>query len=336
MIALQAAVPASHAQEFLRPLSIGEERALNANRVGVVAGGPGGTYIRIANDLGLVLDDPSGYSLRVLAQTARGSVRNILDLLHLERVDIAIVQDDVLDYVGRLPAFANAGIRTKIAYITKLYDEEIHVLARNGIEKFEDLAGKRVAIDVVDSGTEMTARNLFATFDLSVQQINMPLSDAVKALIDGRIDAFIFVGGKPLDPLKNLPEATIRSAGIGFVPLPHNHPLRGGYGKATFGAADADYASLTSSKPRIETWSVSAVLAVYNWFQPQIPESNPRRRITTIFIDRFMSNFPKFCTGFTPKWREVDLSVAQPNWIRAAPASHWLSANPRAQVRCSP
>jgi TRAP transporter TAXI family solute receptor len=329
----EAAALSSHAQGPLRPLSNAEERALNTNRVGVVAGGPGGTYIRIANDLGLVLDDLSGYSLRIVAQTGRGSVRNILDLLHLERVDVAIVQDDVLDYVGRLPAFASAGIRTKIAYVTKLYEEEIHILARSGVRKFEDLAGKRVATDVADSGTDMTARNLFATFDLSVQPVNMPLSEAVQALIDGRIDAFVFVGGKPLDPLSRFQEAAVRTAGIGFVALPHSHPLRGGYGRATFGAAD--YPALASGQAQIETWSVSAVLAVFNWFQPQILETNPRRRIATIFIDSFMSNFPKFCTGFTSKWREVDLSIKQPNWVRAAPATRWLSANPTAQVRCS-
>jgi TRAP transporter TAXI family solute receptor len=329
---LGAGLSASWAQVSLRPLTTTEERALNSNRVGVVAGGPGGTYIRIANDLGLVLDDASGYSLRVVAQTGRGSVRNILDLLHLERVDFAIVQDDVLDYVGRLQAFEKTGIRTKIAYVTKLYDEEIHVLASGGVAKFEDLAGKRVAIDLVDSGTEMTARNLFATFDLSFTQISMPLQEAVQSLGAGRIDAFIFVGGKPLDALARLDSNTVRAKGIGFVALPHNHPLRGGYGRALLGAAD--YPALIQANGRVETWSVSAVLAVYNWFQPHIVETNPRRRITSIFIDRFMSNFEKFCAGFTPKWRDVDLSVAQPNWIRAAPAARWLSSNPRAGVRC--
>jgi TRAP transporter TAXI family solute receptor len=321
-----------HAQVSVRPLSSSEERALNANRVGVVAGGPGGTYIRIANDLGLVLDDTTGYSLRVVAQTGRGSVRNILDLLHLERVDVAIVQDDVLDYVARLPSFANSGIRTKIAYVTKLYEEEIHILARGGIRKFEDLASKRVSIDVADSGTEMTARNLFATFDLSVKEVNMPLSEAVQALTDGRIDAFIFVGGKPLDTLARFQEAAVRAAGIGFVTLAHDNPLRAGYSRATLAAAD--YPALMSAGTQVETWSVSAVLAVFNWFQPHIVETHPRRRITSIFINSFMSNFQKFCTGFTSKWREVDLSLTQPNWIRAAPAARWLGANPKAQLRC--
>jgi hypothetical protein len=84
-----------------RALTPAEKLKLNANRVGVVGGGPGGRYVRIAHDLGLVLDDNIGYSMRVVAHTGRGSVRNILDLLYLEHVDIAIVQSDVLDSVAR-------------------------------------------------------------------------------------------------------------------------------------------------------------------------------------------------------------------------------------------
>ena len=322
-------------RELTRPLSKAEEQALNANRVGVVAGGPGGTYIRIAHDLGLVLDDNVGYSMRVIAQTGRGSVRNIVDLLQLERVDIAIVQDDVLDYMGRLPAFAAYGIGTKVAYITKLYPEEIHVLARGGIQRFQDLAGKRVSIDLTDSGTEMTARNLFATFDIVVKETNMPLSEAIQSLGDGRIEALIFVGGKPLDALVGrLQDSVIRSAAIGFIPMPHDHPLRGGYGRAAF--SSADYPALVPGGGQIETWSVSAVMAVYDWFQSHILPTHPRRRIATFFVDRFMSNFGRFCTGFTAKWREVDLSVRVPNWSRVAPAAQWLDSHRAAQVRCAP
>jgi TRAP transporter TAXI family solute receptor len=318
-----------------RPLSSAEERLLNSSRVGVVGGGPGGTYIRIAHDLGLVLDDDAGHTMRVIAHTGRGSVRNTLDLLHLERVDVAIVQDDVLDYIGRLPAFSNLGIRSKIGYVTTLYAEEIHVLARDGIRSIFDLRGKRVSLDVAESGTEMTARNLFAAFDLPVQEVNMPLSEAIQALAAGRIDGFVFVGGKPLDAiLGRLQGAAIQSNRIGFVTLPHDHPLRGGYGKALLTATD--YPGLIPAGRDVETWSVAAVMAVYNWFQKHIPETHPRRRIVSTFIERFMGNMQRFCTGFTLKWREVDLSRPLPNWTRVAPAAAWLAATQATALRCAP
>ncbi len=63
---------------------------------GVIAGGLDGTYIRIAADLAVVLDDPR---LRVLPIIGKGSVQNIDDLLHLRGVDIAIVQSDVLAFI---------------------------------------------------------------------------------------------------------------------------------------------------------------------------------------------------------------------------------------------
>jgi hypothetical protein len=108
----------------------------NAGTVGVISGGVDGTYIRIANDLAAVLDD--GDRLRVLPVVGKGSLQNITDILLLRGIDIGIVQSDVLAYARRKQL--NPGIDKSIQYITKLYDEEVHILARPDIAKLEDLA----------------------------------------------------------------------------------------------------------------------------------------------------------------------------------------------------
>ena len=134
----------------------------NAGTVGIISGGPDGTYVRIAADLAAVLDD--GDALRVLPILGKGSLQNLADILVLRGVDIGIVQSDVLAFARRerlLP-----GVDSLIQYIAKLYDEEVHVLARAEIARIEDLAGRPVNVDVRGSGTAMTAALLFDALGL--------------------------------------------------------------------------------------------------------------------------------------------------------------------------
>src|SRR5919109_1244865 len=111
-----------------RAADIAAQRDLvNGGTVGLISGGVTGTYVRIAADLANALDD--GYELRVLPIIGKGSVRNIEDLVLLRGIDVAIVQSDVLDFYKR--AGLAPIIEQKISYITKLYNEEVHVLARS-------------------------------------------------------------------------------------------------------------------------------------------------------------------------------------------------------------
>src|ERR1700729_2071878 len=111
----------------------------------------GGTYARTGADL-TILDDQT---LRVLPTLGKGSLQNLSDILYLRGVDIGFVQADALAYARQHEMFP--GLTQNIRYIAKLYDEEIHILARKDITKPEDLNGERVNVDVVGSGTAMTA-----------------------------------------------------------------------------------------------------------------------------------------------------------------------------------
>jgi TRAP-type uncharacterized transport system substrate-binding protein len=140
----------------------------NAGTVGIISGGVDGTYIRIASDLAAVLDDDD--RLRVLPLVGKGSLQNVADILFLRGIDIGIVQSDVLAFVKRRLTYP--GIDQSIQYITKLYDEEVHVLARRDIAKLADLAGNVVNVDVRGSGTSMTASVLFESLGIQVQPAN--------------------------------------------------------------------------------------------------------------------------------------------------------------------
>ena len=104
------------------------KQALNANTVTLITGTIGGTYVQIGADLASVLDD--GNKLRVLPIVGRGSVQSVADILFLQGVDIGIVRADTLDYLER-KGFAK-DIKKQFTYVTKLYNEEMQVIAPKG------------------------------------------------------------------------------------------------------------------------------------------------------------------------------------------------------------
>ena len=70
-------------------------------------------------------------------------------------IDFAIVQTDVLDEIKREPPFP--GVEKYLRYVTKLYDQELQVLAGPDIQSIDDLRGKKINFGLRDSGTYTTA-----------------------------------------------------------------------------------------------------------------------------------------------------------------------------------
>jgi TRAP transporter TAXI family solute receptor len=276
--------------------------AANAGTVGVIAGGVDGTYIRIAADLASVLDD--GDALRVIAMIGKGSVQNIADLVLLRGVDIGIVQSDVLAYARRerlLP-----GLDSLIQYIAKLYDEEVHLLARPGIASVGDLAGQVVNVDLAGSGTAMTASLIFEALGIPVRLAQDRQDVALERLRRGEIAAMVFVAGKPARLFSGVPA----EAGLRFLPIPPSPALLETYLPATL--ASADYPALIPAGGSVETLAVGAVMAVYAW-----PAGTERHRKVARFVDALHDRFEAFLVPPRhPKWREVNLAAQVPGWVR--------------------
>src|SRR5437667_11960494 len=116
-----------------------------------------GISVRIAEDLANVIDD--GATRRVLPVIGKGALQNITDLKLLRGIDMAILQTDVLDYARQQNLFP--GVENWASYISKLYNEEFHLLARQDIKSVADLANQRVNVDLRGAGTAITATRLF-------------------------------------------------------------------------------------------------------------------------------------------------------------------------------
>ena len=226
----------------------------NAGTVGVISGGVDGTYVRIAADLASVLDSDQ---LRVLAILGKGSLQNISDILYVKGIDIGIVQADALAYIKRQHLYP--GIEQSIQYITKLYDEEIHILVRSNITGLDQLNEQKVNVDVVGSGTAMTAAVLFVTFGVKPQLVNDSQDDALEKLRRGDIAALVFVTGKPARLFAGLGPGT----GLHFLPISLSKRLLDNYLPAEF--THVDYPNLIPEGQTVDTAAVGSVMAVYAW-----------------------------------------------------------------------
>lgn len=284
---------------------------VNAGRVGVISGGVNGTYIRIAADLAAVLDNRN--ELRILPIIGKGSVQNITDILYLHGIDVGIVQSDVLAFMkseGIHPT-----IEQRVRYITKLYNEEFHLLARDDIADVQGLAGKPVNFDVDGSGTNMTAGTVFRLLGIDVERTTFDQSLALEKLRTGEIAAMVYVAGKPT----RLYDAVEPEAGLRFLPIPLTPELLETYLPARL--EHEDYPRLIAEGESVDTVAVGAVMAVYNW-----ASTHQRYRNVAAFVEAFFEAFDEFQQPPRhAKWREVNLAAEVPGWRRFSTAETWLA-----------
>jgi len=180
----------------------------------IATGTPEGTYYQIAQDIKQIAEK-EGIPVEII-QT-NGSFDNI-NLLGLEKVDLAILQLDVLKVTSdAMQAKAGFNVLKEIKVILNLYFEEIHVITKNdGIRSLSQLEGKKVAVGPDRSGSALTAEVLLTAYDLRVEKFFDAPNDALQKLEHGELDALIFVGGAPVPAFEKL-DPSFR-----FVRLPSN------------------------------------------------------------------------------------------------------------------
>ena len=133
--------------------------------------------------------------MRVLPISGDGSIQNITDLLYLKGVDLAVVQSDVLAYIK--DRRIHGGVGDRVGYITRLYNEEFHLVARDRITSIADLSGKRVNFGPEGSGSYLTATMVFKGLGIDVTPQTFDNEAALDKLKSGEIDAMAVVAAKP-------------------------------------------------------------------------------------------------------------------------------------------
>jgi ABC-type branched-subunit amino acid transport system substrate-binding protein/TRAP-type uncharacterized transport system substrate-binding protein len=282
---------------------------LNSNTVTIVTGTLGSTYEIFGADMASALDD--GDNLRILPVIGRGSVQGVADILFLKGVDAGIVRTDTLDYLEERGFSAN--IKKQFAYVTKLFYEEMHVIAPRSIQRFADLEGRTVAVDLPNGGTFITAINVFERLGIRPHFVYLEPRVAFERLRRGEIDAVIGVEGKPVPWMTHIADQDLH-----FVPIEYGKPLQDRYLPSEL--TDDEYPNLIRRGSRVDTIAVAAVLAAYNW-----PSGSDRYRRLAHFVDVLFSRLGALQQPpFHPRWRDVGINAPLPGWVRFQAAQDWL------------
>ena len=291
---------------------------INNWTVGVAGGLLEGTFVRYAADLAKALDD--GENLRVLPIISYGAVGNVSDLIYLKGVDIAITYSDVLDHfrnVEKIP-----GIERRVNYIIPMFQGEVHIYVRAEIKTLQDLAGKKVNFNTVGSAANYTGGIVFDRLGIKAERLFQNNAIALEAMRKGEIAGIVHVVGKPNDLFaKFKPEP-----GFHFLPVEFNEKFEDYYVPAEL--TNADYPNLIPQGQSVQTISVPALLAVYNWR----PDTDRYRR-TVRFVEYLFDRFDQMRkTPYQTGWKDMNLAGTIPGWTRFPPAQELLNKPTRSSA----
>ena len=276
--------------------------------VPVAAGGLTSTSARISSDLSAVLDSPD---LRILPLMTRSSLADAIALGKADKADLAFLHADLL---ATLPEAERPAMAARVAYVARLYNEEVHVIARRDINSVSDLAGKKVNVGPEGSANAQTAELIFDRLGITPLIVHLDQPTALARLAAGELTADVLVAGRPVKALQEF-------AGDGhfkLLPLPYADALQDLYLPAKI--APVDYGNLVPPGLAVDTLAVPVVLATID-----APSGSPRAARVARFTNAFFERFEELRDPARhPKWREVNLAADVPGWTRFGAAQEAL------------
>lgn len=271
----------------------------------VMTGGATGTYIQFGRDMAGLMAE-CGQTLDVVESA--GSLENFMAVRKRGNTQFGIVQNDVLEYLKTYsandPDVARAIYGVRIAF--PLYDEEVHLLARSDIDSLADLAGKRVAIGVENSGTFLTASLVLdLTGTAPAERRTIAPADALPALKAGEIDAFFYVAGAPTALFA---EGNIDGKQFHLVPIA-NETLSSIYAAATIPANTYPF-----QPEAVSGIAVKALLMTYEYDLGGNSYQRQSCKAVSDLSNLILTRLPQLQENGHPKWKNVDLQDIPPGW----------------------
>ncbi|HET6520920.1 MAG TPA: TAXI family TRAP transporter solute-binding subunit, partial [Geminicoccaceae bacterium] len=290
--------------------------AAQAAPMNIVTGGPNGTYIQIGRDIGELAAE---FDLEVEVHPSAGSMENVEAVYKRPNMQLGVVQSDVLDFIDAFSDDAELRrVADKIKMVFPLYNEEVHALAREGIDSLADLNGKRLVLGPENSGTFLTATYLLAAANVwPGEELFLSPEESVQAMREGRADAMFYVAGQPAKLFAE--EVTAED---GFHLLPITDP-----GVLDFYPASTIPAGAYPWQPQeVPTVAIKAVLMTYDWTPANAYMRNACANVGKLarIINDNVDWLRQEGNGH-PKWRQVELDFKLVNWDRSPCVERALS-----------
>ena len=178
----------------------------------LATGGSGGSYYPYGGAMAqLFIDKVEGVTATA---TSTGASAENARLLNSSEADLAILQNDVLDYAfNGTETMKEGGALKNLATIATLYPEPIQIVATvaSGITSVEDMAGKRVSVGAAGSGTEANARQILDAFGMTYDDIEesfLSFAESSTGMQNMTLDAAFVTAGIPNPAIMELSAMT--------------------------------------------------------------------------------------------------------------------------------
>jgi TRAP transporter TAXI family solute receptor len=169
------------------------------------SGNTGGVYYPLAGGIAQVLTrQVRGW--QVTAEVTGGSIDN-LKLVGTGKADLGLTMADVAwDALTGQDKFA--GRKMPLRTLMVLYPNRMHVVTteESGIAVMKDLEGRRVSLGSPGGATEVLGMRVLSVYGLAdrIRRERLSVNEAVNAIKDRKIDAFLWSGGVPTAAVTDL------------------------------------------------------------------------------------------------------------------------------------
>ncbi|TKX57792.1 TAXI family TRAP transporter solute-binding subunit [Halorubrum sp. ASP1] len=233
----------------------------DGSRLSWHAGGTGGTYFPLSNEIKTVVEENTDFSLNV--QSTGASVENVGSLGD-ESADFALIQNDIAYFAKNgtgIDTFEGNAVEN-LQGVATLYPETITVvtLSGSGIESLSDLSGATINTGDLGSGTQVNANQILEAVGISdYNEQNAGFSQASEQLANGDIDAAFVVGGWPVGAIEEL--ATTND--INIVPIQGDNRQAVKDAASWFADDTIPGGTYTGIDSDVETVAVQAMIATH-------------------------------------------------------------------------
>jgi uncharacterized protein len=239
--------------------------AQQSQQLSIATGGTGGVYYPLGGGFGSILGKTFP-GTTATAQVTGGSVAN-LQLIGSGKADLCFSQVDAAwDAINGTDKFASG--KLPIRALVVMYPNHMHVVTveGTGINKIEDIKGKRVSVGSPGSATEVYALRVIEAAGLNhetdIKKERLGVAESVNAIKDKKVDAFFWVGGLPtaaVTDLASTPNTKIKMIDFSHLTSKMNAKYGPLYAEATIPAST--YKGMEHDNKNNTVWNIMAVNA---------------------------------------------------------------------------
>ena len=239
--------------------------AQQSQQLSIATGGTGGVYYPLGGGFGSILGKTIP-GMTATAQVTGGSVAN-LQLIGSGKADLCFTQVDAAwDAINGTDKFASG--KLPIRALAVMYPNHMHVVTveGTGINKIEDIKGRRVSTGSPGSATEVYAIRVIEAAGLNpdkdVTRERLGVAESVNAIKDKKIEAFFWVGGLPtaaVTDIASTPNTKVKIIDIAQLTQKMNAKYGPLYAEATI--PKATYKGMEQDAKNNTVWNIMAVNA---------------------------------------------------------------------------